>query len=850
MLELKNIKKTYESHDLKQVALKGVSITFRDKEFVSILGPSGSGKTTLLNIIGGLDEYTSGDLIINGVSTKEYTDRDWDNYRNHSIGFVFQSYNLIGHQSVLRNVELALTLSGVSGKERTERAKKALRQVGLAQHINKRPSQLSGGQMQRVAIARALVNNPEILLADEPTGALDTETSKQIMDLLKEVSKDRLVIMVTHNPELAKEYSTRIVTIQDGKILKDSNAYKPKTKKPSPAKPAKKSKNGRTSMSFWTAFGLSMNNLMTKKGRTILTAIAGSVGIIGIALILSLSNGIHEYIDRTEEEALSEYPIQLQKDSVDISAFATAFMGGEEGEVPNDGKIHSRNIMGDVLMQVSTDTANNLKDFKTYIETGDGQDMKDYTSSIEYGWNIPLNVYKDSTKEIVQVHPSTAMDAVGMGTDGMSSMMMNMDIFSNFGTNQELLDRMYEVVDGRWPEKYDELVLSIGENGEISDYTLYTLGILPQSDLKKAVNKIIAGEEVNFENTSYSVEDLMNLKFKLVLPTDYYKKQGDIWVDMRGDEDYMKEVLKNAKELKVVGVIKPNGDSAVASSFPGYIGYRTDLEKHIINKVNESEIAKAQKKDKTINVLTGKKFGGDEKFSAENLTPEQQAYLATLDAAELAEVISSYQENANETYESILQKLGITSVDDPDVISLFPKDFEAKTDIENVIKRYNEGKDEEDQITYSDMMGTMISSVSLIVDVVSAVLIAFVAISLVVSSIMIAIITYISVLERTKEIGILRAIGASKRDVSRVFNAETLIEGLAAGLLGIGVTLLLTIPINIVVEQALDVKNIAVLPIGGAIILIVLSILLTVIAGLIPSRMASKKDPVEALRTE
>ncbi len=848
MLELKNIKKVYQTNGLKQTALKGVSITFRDKEFVSILGPSGSGKTTLLNIIGGLDQYTSGDLLINSVSTKEYADRDWDNYRNHSVGFVFQSYNLIGHQSVLRNVELALTLSGVDRKERTKRAKKALKDVGLSQHINKRPSQLSGGQMQRVAIARALVNDPEILLADEPTGALDSETSKQIMDLLEEVAKERLVIMVTHNPELAKEYSTRIITIQDGKILKDSHSYQPKTQKTTKVELG--SKTPKTSMSFWTAFGLSLNNLMTKKGRTFLTAIAGSVGIIGIALILSLSNGIHEYIDRTEKEALSEYPIQLQKDAVDISAFATAFTGGKEGETHDDGKIYSRNIMGDVLVQVSSNTANNLKDFKSYIESDAGQGLRDCTSEISYGWNLPFRVYKNSTKEITQVYPSTAMDAVGMGMDGMSSMMMNMEIFAHMSGSHELLDQMYEFVDGRWPEKYDELVLSIGENGEISDYTLYTLGILPQSDLKKAVNKIIAGEEVSFDTTSYSVDELMKLKFKLVLPTDYYKKQGNIWVDMSGDEEYMKEVLEKAPELKIVGVVKPNGDSALTSSFPGYIGYDQSLEEYVINKVNESEIAKAQKKDKNVNVLTGKKFGVDEKFTAENLTPEQQAYLATLDAAALAEVVTSYQENANANYESNLQKLGIANLDDPDTISLFPINFDAKTEIEQIIQQYNEGKDEEDQITYTDMMGTMIASVSLIVDVISTVLIAFVAISLIVSSIMIAIITYISVLERTKEIGVLRAIGASKRDVSRVFNAETLIEGLAAGLLGIGITLLLDIPINIVVNQLLNVENIAVLPFTGAVVLIILSVLLTVLAGLIPSRMASKKDPVEALRTE
>lgn len=848
MLELRSIKKVYQTESLKQTALRGVSVTFRDKEFVSILGPSGSGKTTLLNIVGGLDQYTSGDLLINGVSTKEYKDRDWDNYRNHSVGFVFQSYNLIGHQSVLRNVELALTLSGVGRKERTERAKKALKDVGLSQHINKRPSQLSGGQMQRVAIARALVNDPEILLADEPTGALDSETSKQIMDLLETVAKDRLVIMVTHNPELAKEYSTRIITIQDGKILKDSHAYKPKAQKSSEL--AATSKVRKTSMSFWTAFGLSMNNLMTKKGRTILTAIAGSVGIIGIALILSLSNGIHEYIDRTEKEALSEYPIQLQKDAMDISAFTTAFMGGNESEAHDDGRIHARNIMGDVLVQVSSNTSNNLKNFKSYIESDAGQELRDYTSEISYSWDLPFRIYKNTTREITQVYPSTAMDAVGMGMDGMSSMMMNMEIFAHMTGSHELLDQMYDFVDGRWPEKYDELVLSIGENGEISDYTLYTLGILPQSDLKKAINKIIAGEEVSFDTTSYSVEELMNLKFKLVLPTDFYKKQGNIWVDMSGDEEYMKEVLNKAPELKIVGVVKPNGDSALTSSFPGYIGYDQSLEEYVINKVNESEIAKAQKKDKTVNVLTGKKFGADEKFTAENLTPEQQAYLATLDAAALAEVVSSYQENANANYESNLKKLGIASLDDPDTISLFPINFDAKTEIEQVIRRYNEGKSEEDQITYTDMMGTMIASVSLIVDVISAVLIAFVSISLVVSSIMIAIITYISVLERTKEIGVLRAIGASKRDVSRVFNAETLIEGLAAGLLGIGVTLLLTIPINLIVEQTLNVKNIAVLPVTGAVILIALSVLLTVLAGLIPSRMASKKDPVEALRTE
>ena len=761
---------------------------------------------------------------------------------------MFQSYNLIGHQSVLRNVELALTLSGVDRKERTKRAKKALKDVGLSQHINKRPSQLSGGQMQRVAIARALVNDPEILLADEPTGALDSETSKQIMDLLEEVAKERLVIMVTHNPELAKEYSTRIITIQDGKILKDSHSYQPKTQKTT--KVELESKTPKTSMSFWTAFGLSLNNLMTKKGRTFLTAIAGSVGIIGIALILSLSNGIHEYIDRTEKEALSEYPIQLQKDAVDISAFATAFTGGKEGETHDDGKIYSRNIMGDVLVQVSSNTANNLKDFKSYIESDAGQGLRDCTSEISYGWNLPFRVYKNSTKEITQVYPSTAMDAVGMGMDGMSSMMMNMEIFAHMSGSHELLDQMYEFVDGRWPEKYDELVLSIGENGEISDYTLYTLGILPQSDLKKAVNKIIAGEEVSFDTTSYSVDELMKLKFKLVLPTDYYKKQGNIWVDMSGDEEYMKEVLEKAPELKIVGVVKPNGDSALTSSFPGYIGYDQSLEEYVINKVNESEIAKAQKKDKNVNVLTGKKFGVDEKFTAENLTPEQQAYLATLDAAALAEVVTSYQENANANYESNLQKLGIANLDDPDTISLFPINFDAKTEIEQIIQQYNEGKDEEDQITYTDMMGTMIASVSLIVDVISTVLIAFVAISLIVSSIMIAIITYISVLERTKEIGVLRAIGASKRDVSRVFNAETLIEGLAAGLLGIGITLLLDIPINIVVNQLLNVENIAVLPFTGAVVLIILSVLLTVLAGLIPSRMASKKDPVEALRTE
>ncbi len=851
MLELKKIKKIYESGSFRQVALNNVSMTFRDKEFVSILGPSGSGKTTLLNIIGGLDDYTSGDLIIDGTSTKKYRSRDWDSYRNHRIGFIFQSYNLISHQSILRNVELAMTLSGVPRKERIRRAKKALKDVGLAQHINKRPNQLSGGQMQRVAIARALVNDPDIILADEPTGALDSETSVQIMNLLKKVAEDRLVIMVTHNPELAEQYSTRIVSLKDGKIISDTDPYKLRGRRKSNTDDKTHRKRLRkTSMSFWTATGLSLNNLLTKKGRTFLTAIAGSIGIIGIAMILSLSNGIQEYIDRTEEETLSEYPISLQKQSVDISAFATAFAGGDSSNTYDDDKIHSRNIMGDVLTSVSSTTANNLKDFKKYLESNEGQTIRDNTSSISYGWNVPIDIYKNSTDEVLQVNPSSAMDAVGMGMDGMSSMMMNMDIFASIGSNEELLNQMYDVVDGRWPESYDELILSIGENGEISDYTLYTIGLLPQDDLKEALEKITAGEKVEFANTSYSKEDLMNLKFRLVLPTDYYKKEGGIWVDMRSDEKYMEEVLKKAPELKVVGIVKPNGESALTSSFPGYFGYKDELEEYVINKVNQSEIVKAQKANKQVNVLTGKKFGSEEKFTAENLTPEQQAYLATLNAEELATVVNSYQENANATYDSVLQTLGAAELDNPDEISLFPINFEAKTKIEQAIADYNEGKPEEDQITYSDQVGMMISAISTIVDVVSAVLIAFVAISLVVSSIMIAIITYISVLERTKEIGILRAIGASKRDVSRIFNAETLIEGLFAGVLGIGVTLLLCIPANAIIKEALDVSNLAVLPVAGAVILIILSVLLTVLAGLIPARLASKKDPVEALRSE
>ena len=852
MLRLEKITKEYVTENSKVQALKGITLEFRKSEFVSILGQSGCGKTTLLNIIGGLDKYTTGDLIINGKSTKEFKDRDWDAYRNHSVGFVFQSYNLIPHQTILSNVELALTLSGVSKKERRNRAIEALKQVGLGDQINKKPNQLSGGQMQRVAIARALVNDPEIILADEPTGALDTKTSVQIMEILKNISKDRLIIMVTHNPDLAEKYSSRIIKILDGKITDDSNPYSKEEEK----KEDRNSKaNSKVSMSFFTALSLSLNNLMTKKGRTILTSFAGSIGIIGIALILSLSSGMQAYINRVEEDTLSSYPITVEEETIDMTSMMTTLMGETEETEHEDGKVYSKNIVNDMLSTISTKIqSNNLDEFKKYLDD-ENSSIRNYMNAVQYSYNLDLNIYKADDDEAIQVNPSQIFSKLGM--ENMNNMMFaETDVWQELLDNNELLQSQYDVIAGKWPENYNEVVLIVDENNEIYDYTLYALGILDQDELEDKYQKILNGEEIESEEIkTYTYDELLNTKFKLLLNTDYYEKDGNIWIDNSEDEDYIKEKLEDAEEIKITGIIRPK-ENTVATEISATVGYTKELKEYVINEVNNAEIVKEQKENPDINVFTGTEFPEDPKagFDFSSLSDEQRIYMASLSEEEMASLIQQYTENASATYEGNLEKMGVVDLDSPSRISIYPKDFESKEQIATEIENYNqkqrdEGK-EENVITYTDIVGTMMNSVSTIIDAISYILIAFVAISLVVSSIMIGIITYISVLERTKEIGILRSIGASKKDISRVFNAETFIIGLCAGILGIGVTLILNIPINMIIKSVADISGIASLPTVGAIILVVISMLLTIIAGLIPARMASKKDPVEALRTE
>ena len=848
MLELKSISKIYEVAEQKQKALNKINIKFRTNEFVSILGPSGSGKTTLLNIVGGLDQYTTGDLVINGTSTKKYTDRDWDTYRNHRVGFVFQTYNLIPHQTALQNVELALTLSGESKEERRKRAIKVLKDVGLANHMNKRPNQMSGGQMQRVAIARTLINDPDLLLADEPTGALDSETSLQVLDLLKDIAKDKLVIMVTHNPELAINYSTRIVKLLDGEIIDDTNPFDGEDKE------TKQRKDKKTSMSFLTALSLSLNNLMTKKGRTILTAFAGSIGIIGIALILSLANGINKYIERTEEETLSLYPLTIEKESVDMSTIIKTMTGASErGEKYDDDKIHSVNIMGDMFKTMAEDVKrNDMKKFKEFVENN--KELEQYVTEIDYGYKVQLTLYKNDPTKIVRVNPTTVLDVIGFGASSVSSLysgfLTGYDVFFELFNNEEIMHRQYTLVAGEWPKEYNELVLEIGDNNEISDYTLYSLGLLDQDELKQQYINMVSGEKVEFQDHEYTKEDFLGLTFKLVINTDIYQKENGVWVDKSTDEEYMKNLIANSEEVKIVGIIKRNEEAVGGDSSYGLIGYRGELMDHIIDRINESEIAKEQLANKDINVFTGKEFSTNTTFDMSSMTPEQQTAMSKMSQAEMAAYMKNYSENMSSSYVENISKLGISDKDNPDSISIYPKDFDSKEKIIEIIDKYNEDKSEEDKIEYNDVVGVMMKSVSSIVNVISSVLIAFVAISLIVSSIMIAIITYISVIERTKEIGILRAIGASKKDISRVFNAETLIEGFASGVFGIVATLILNIPINIIIKKMVDISNISILPIDGAITLIVISIILTVIAGLIPSKIASKKDPVEALRTE
>ena len=848
MLELKKISKVYKLENFKQKALDNISINFRNCEFVSILGPSGSGKTTLLNIIGGLDNYTSGDLIINGISTKKYNDRDWDTYRNHKIGFVFQSYNLITHQTVLSNVELALTLSGVKSKERKKRAKDALKKVGLIEHINKKPNQLSGGQMQRVAIARALVNNPDILLADEPTGALDSKTSVQIMNLLKEVAKDRLVIMVTHNSDLAEKYSTRIIDLKDGEIKGDTNPYNKSDEN------NETTKDKKTNMNFLTALSLSLNNLMTKKGRTILTAFAGSIGIIGIALILSLSSGVQNYINRVQEETLTSYPLMIEDNSVDLTSVMTEQMDKlkKDENTKQSNKIYSNNMMTDTLSIMSSKVqSNNLKSFKEYIEKN--KEINKYTTSIDYKYNIELQLYKsDIEDKIVKVNPNNILSTMGI-TDMQASYFMFKDVFSEIIDNDELNNQMYEIVSGRMPKNYNEVILVVDKNNRISDYVLYALGLKDQQELKDMFEKVRKGEKLVTTDTSYEYSELIGLKFKLLLNTDYYEKVNGLWIDKSEDEEFLREKLKDSEEITIVGIIKPNKDSAVTSSTLGGILYTDSLEKHVLKKVEDSQIIKEQKQNPEINIITGLEFSNEE-FNINDLSFEQQMYLSSLNQEELAEVITKYKESYSLTYEKVLEKLGSIDLDNPSGIYIYAKDFESKDAIKNIINDYNEqqrkNSKEANVINYNDVVGMLMSSVTDIVDIISYVLISFVSISLVVSSIMIGIITYISVLERTKEIGILRAIGASKKDVSRVFNAETLIIGFTSGVFGILITVLLNIPINIIIKKLTGVSNITQLPLNGAIILIMISVILTIIAGLIPAKLASKKDPVESLRSE
>lgn len=986
MLEIRNIVKDYETGSETVHALKGVSIAFRESELVSILGQSGCGKTTLLNIIGGLDQYTSGDLIINGQSTKQYKSAEWDIYRNHSVGFIFQSYNLIPHQSVLSNVELALTLSGVSKAERRRRAKEALEKVGLGNQLNKRPNQMSGGQMQRVAIARALVNDPDILLADEPTGALDSETSIQIMELVKEIAKDRLVIMVTHNPELAEKYSTRIVKLLDGHIVGDSDPFDP-AKEPahSEVRKSEVTKGQKTSMSFLTALSLSKNNLMTKKGRTFLTSFAGSIGIIGIALILSLSNGVQEYINSVERSTLASFPVSIQHETVDYTSLMTSMMNvrdnAEENRDPD--RIYTNDISTEMMKTMLSEMqTNNLAEFKEYLES-DPDGISASIEEIQYSYDSNLYIYGHSADgDIMQINPSTVMSAM-MGqsmADNVSQMtntyssLMGSSSMSSYDAFRELLSTdmlktEYEVLAGRLPEAYNEVVVLVTDRNELSDVTLYTLGLRDQGELEGMMSSVMVGESFDLDtgDLSFSYDDLMGMEFSMLTAPEFYQKNDDgTWTDMRSDSEFMEQAAENGLKLKVVGILKPDADSLISSTNSGGIGYTHALTEYMIDKTNSSELVKEQKENPDVDVFTGIEFPkadeeeeqpmsqseamemltgmlteeqrtklnegimaaiteeqqaqiqsammgmvSDEQMNsimmgvltpeqltqlqsgadvnslltdaqkaqmsaqiAASLTAEQNAELSTMmngmvDPTKMytifMQVLTTDQlrqlmdmtkepETTDATYDGNLKLLGVAELSEPSSMKIYATDFESKEKITQLIEKYNDSKiaddNQADVINYTDYVGLMMSSVSDIINAISYILIAFVAISLIVSSIMIGIITYISVLERTKEIGILRAMGASKRDISNVFNAETLIVGFSAGVIGIAVTLLLNIPINIIIENITGIANVALLPWQGGVILVVISMLLTLIAGLVPAGVAAKKDPVEALRTE
>ena len=1043
MLQLRNIRKAYATGSFTQTALDDVSISFRDSEFVAILGPSGSGKTTLLNIIGGLDHYDTGDLVIDGISTKEYKDRDWDTFRNNRIGFVFQAYNLIPHQTILANVELALTLSGVSRAERRTRALDALRKVGLGDHVDKKPSQLSGGQMQRVAIARALINDPEILLADEPTGALDSKTSVQIMDLLTEIANDRLVIMVTHNPELAEQYATRIVNLADGVIRSDSDPFDPA---PEDMRASKKQVR-RTSMSFLTALSLSWNNLLTKKGRTLMTAFAGSIGIIGIAAILSLANGVNSYIANVEEETLSEYPLSIENQGFDMTSLMTMGMGAQggssgSGDSQDAGQTGSSNGDADggtvgeskmVTGMFGSIGSNDLASLKEYLDDGDSG-IDQYVNSIEYGYSITPQLFSSDTEDGVrQVNPDKSFSSIGFGsatsTNGIMSSMMSTNVFYEMPSDPDLYQDQYDVVAGTWPQSYSDVVLVLTPNGKVSDFMLYTMGLRDHSELDDMVRAFANEEEVNAPDDymTLTYDQLMGVTFKLVAATDYYQYDSDyhVWKNKSDDADYMRDLVNSGEDVHICGIVKPKAGAKITSLQTGFY-YTSDMVSHIIDEATDSQIVKDQLADSATNVFTGKSFveeadaegssfdmsslftidgnklqaafqidpnalsvdmssvdlsgaasdlpaapemdpsefqvsgqptinkeaaaalmaavekdyfayyseqvqqgkpapSFNEYFATERAqklvsdalpgiidTSEMQAELAqkiqaylqatmssymnqvvsamqtqmqaamtqvigqlstnmatamhvdesafadafqmNMDEKELTELMMSLMSSETTSFDGNLNKLGYADYAKPASIDIYPKDFESKQGVIDILDGYNdkmkaEGEDDK-AVSYTDIVGALMSSVTTIVNMISYVLVAFVAISLVVSSIMIGVITYISVLERKKEIGILRSIGASKGDIGRVFNAETVIVGLVAGLIGIGVTALGCIPANAIVYALFDVPNVAILPWQAAVILVAISVFLTFLSGLIPSSAASRKDPVEALRSE
>ena len=841
MLQLQHISKVYHTGDQEFHALKDISIRFRENEFVSILGQSGSGKTTLLNIIGGLDQYTSGDLLIQGKSTKQFKDRDWDSYRNHTIGFVFQSYNLIGHQTALSNVEIAMTLSGVSKAERKKRAIEALERVGLKDHLYKKPNQMSGGQMQRIAIARALVNNPKVVLADEPTGALDSETSVQIMDLLKDIAKERLVIMVTHNPELAQKYSTRIVQVLDGNILSDSN----------PCEPIEETKQvdiqfTKTKMSFITALVLSFNNLLTKKGRTLLTAFAGSIGIIGIALILALSNGVSDYVKKVQEDTLVSLPLTISEQN-QSNLLATSPDLSEKPYKDNH-ELGINTVLTNLLKkQIGK---NDLASFKTYLEEHASK-VESLTKDIRYRYNLQPFIYaSDTSNGPKSILPSTLADEVETANQTMKGYLQNLNYWSELSSDSSMLESKYDVLEGRFPQDKSEIVLIVDENNQISDLLLYSLRIKDPSEL----NDTKKLDELSSQTYQYS--DFIGKTFKAVVNTNRFVKENNLWLNKIDNASYMKTQIENGLQLKIVGVLRQkDGTSSGVNAPSGGIAYTSALIDYTSEHIQNSDIVKEQEANQNLNVFTGKDFAKDPKpFSSENLTEEEKIQLAKMTPEEQAQYVQQYNDNSASTYEENLAKMGVINKSKPAAIELYTSSFQQKQDLKEFINAYNTAKKEagEDDkvLAYSDDIQSIMSSITTLVGVVTTVLVGFVAISLIVSSIMISIITYISVLERTKEIGILRAMGASKKDIRRIFTAETAIEGLISGVLGITITFLATFPINAIVAKMTNVGNVAQLPIEVALILIGISIVLTMLAGLIPSRIAAKKDPVESLRSE